>query len=121
MFGEEQDQELTDADLVKAIRQRMLDDIRKKADAERIVNNIYGGPVAGGGVMDQMGGGASGGSPSPEDRDYFVDIMRQDYDPGDEAMVIDPTTGEKIPQKLARGGWSKRVHRFTSPKKKVTE
>lgn len=128
MFGMGDDPELTDADLVKAIRKRMLDEIGagKRPDSERIVNNVYGGPIVGGGVMDQLGGGGGGEGGglegmSPEDRDYFVDIMRQDYDPGDEAMVIDPATGEKVPQKLARGGWSKNVHRYTSPKKKMME
>ena len=107
---------ISDMDLVAAIRRRMLEDIQAKKDAEKIVNNIYGGPV-GGGVMDQLGGPAS---PSPEgDRDYFVDILRQDYEPGDEAMVIDPETGQPVPKKLDRGGWQKRVHRFSSPKKKV--
>ena len=115
------DKEITDEDLVRAIRSRILEDIKKKADAERIVNNVYGGPIAGGAISEQMGAGQPGGAGGdPADRDYFVDIMRQDYDPGDEVMVIDPTTGERVPQQLARGGWSKRVHRFSAPKKKVT-
>lgn len=121
MFGFGDDQKnITDDDLVRAIRARMLEDIKKKADAERIVNNVYGGPIVGGGIAEQMGPQPGDPVGSPADRDYFVDIMRQDYEPGDEAMVIDPATGQQIPQKLARGGWSKRVHRFSSPKKKAT-
>jgi hypothetical protein len=109
----------SDMDLVAAIRRRMLNEIQEQKDAERIVNNIYGGSIPGGGVMDRLGSAAS---PSPEeDRDYFVDILRQNYEPGDEAEVIDPETGMPVKQQLQAGGWKKRVHRFSSPKKKVME
>lgn len=104
MNGE--DQEITDAILVQAMRKRLLEEIssgRSPVEAARIVNNIYGGSPSGqNGVVEAMA--AQGGLPGSEDPfDYFVDINRED--------VIDPQTGEKK-------GWSKKVHRYRAPKKK---
>jgi hypothetical protein len=119
MMDEQQQQDISDIDLIRAIRKRMLDEIGSRGDAERIVNNIYGGSLpSGGGVMDQLGGAAS--SSPEEDRDYFVDIMRQNFEPGDEAEFLDPQTGQPVKRPMERGGWQKRVHRFSAPKKKVT-
>ncbi len=116
--GNEQEQTVTDEALIAAIRRRMLEDIEKKKEAAAIVNNVYGGAQAGGGgVMDRLGG--EGQEMSPEDQSYFVDILRQNYEPGDEAETIDPETGMATKRPLPHGGWSKRVHRFSQPKKKV--
>jgi hypothetical protein len=122
-FGEENDNGMvTDQALIAAIRKRMLEDIEKRKEAASIVNNVYGSGAAGapGGVMDRLSGGAEGDM-SPEEQSYFVDILRQNYDPGDEAEMIDPETGEPIKRPLPRGGWAKRVHRFSAPKKKMQE
>lgn len=123
------EQEISDQALIQEIRKRLLDEIRggkRGGDAERIVNNIYGGGVAGsgspmqggGGVMDRMGGP---GEMSPEDHDYFVDILRQDIGEGGQADFVDPTTGQPTSQAMPQGGWRKRVHRFSVPKKKMME
>lgn len=114
-----QQDDLSDQSLIKAVRRRLLEELQRK-EQEKIVNNIYGGQVVPekSGIMENMAG-QDGGDITPEDRDYFVDILRQNYDPGDEAQVIDPTTGQPVTQKLDRGGWQKRVHRFT--KKKVNQ
>lgn len=118
---DEFDQEgITDQALIQAVRKRLLEELAaKRGDSEKIVNNVYGGGASGGGgVMDRMGSG--GDEMSPEDQEYFVDILRQNYEPGEEAMVMDPQTGKPMPQKLGSGGWQKKVHRFTRPKKKMT-
>lgn len=110
------DQDINDEMLIRAMRKRLLDDISRRGEAERVVNNIYGGGVGGGGVSDQMGA-----EMPDEDQSYFVDILRENYDPGDSATVIDPETGEKVSRQLPRGGWGKYVHRFSQPKKKALE
>ncbi len=93
---------IDDQMLIQAVRERLMDELKKKSDAQSIVNNVYGSPMAGGqGVMGALGGEGGQGSPDPrEDGDYFVDIMRENLDPND-------------PSK----GWKKNVHRY---KKKVT-
>lgn len=110
------DQDITDQALIQAARRRLLEEIGQRKEVEKIVNNVYGGGV-GGGLTDKMGQEGGGGG-SPEDMDYFVDILRQNYEPGQEADTIDPETGMPIKQKMGSGGWSKRVHRFAAPKKK---
>lgn len=88
-----------------AIRERLLSEVKKPRDYEKIVNNVYGGDVAssknqglGGGVMADM---------SPDDRDYFVDIVRED---------LDPTQINEKTKKPYGKGWRKEVHRYTKPK-----
>ncbi len=99
---------LDEAMLLKALQQRMLDEIARKQDG--ITNNVsYGGgaqaPLSGGagGIAAAMSGGGSPVSPSEEDLlDYFVSINRKDeFDPND-------------PKK--RIGWNKEVHRYSAPK-----
>jgi hypothetical protein len=89
--------------LRQAIRDRILSEVRQPKGFERIVNNVYGGPIAGeknqglgGGVVGEMGG------MSPDDREYFVDIMREDL------PEINPETGKPK-------GWRKSVRRYTKP------
>ncbi len=100
--------------LIQAIRQRMLDDIHTKKEAQAVINNnVYGGH---GGGDDGMHGGGDG-LPSPggihagmhdaaptagDDRDYFVDILRENLDP-------------ENPGK----GWTKKVHRYAQAKEKA--
>jgi len=90
--------------LRQAIRDRILSEVKQPRDVERIVNNVYGGPLTheknqglGGGLVSEMAGVA------PEDRDYFVDIMREDL------PEINPDTGKPR-------GWRKTVKRYTKPK-----
>lgn len=87
--------------LRQAIRDRILSEVRKPRDVERIVNNVYGGALTsdknqglGGGVMGEM---------SPEDRDYLVDITREDL------PELNPLTGKPK-------GWKKTVKRYTQPR-----
>lgn len=125
IFSHDDPNEVTDHKLIQAMRKRLMDEIAsgdKKAAShtQKIINNVYGGgsaPTSSGGIMDKMA--HQGGQESPDDDNYFVDIMRQNYAPGSEAEMTDPDTGEKIKKKLENGGWSKSVHRFKS-KKKVT-
>ena len=84
-----------------AIRERLLSEVKKPRDYEKIVNNVYGGDVSsaknqglGGGVMADM---------NPDDRDYFVDITRTDLD------ELNPATGKPK-------GWRKEVKRYTKPR-----
>ena len=111
-------QEISDQALIQAMRKRILDEIARRSDAEKIVNNVYGGSIGGSGVMDRLGGADQA---SPDDNSYFVDILRQNYEPGDEAEMVDPNTGMPVKKPLPHGGWAKRVHRFSAPKKKVME
>lgn len=70
--------------MLRRIRQRMLESVKEKAAAG-------GGHAEGpGGMMEHM---------SPEDSDYFVDITRKDL------PDVNPLTGK--PE-----GWSKNVHRY---------
>ena len=98
---------LDEAMLLKALQQRMLDEIARKQDG--IVNNVYGGgpqgPLSGGagGIAAAMSGG---GSPvSPEDLQYLVDITRED-------LPLNPETGKP-------SGWHKIVERKAVPKGKT--
>ena len=91
--------------LRQAIRDRILNEVRQPRDVERIVNNVYGGPLTsdrnqglGGGVTGEMSEGMT-----PEDRDYFVDIMREDL------PEINPATGKPR-------GFKKKVQRYTTAK-----
>jgi hypothetical protein len=84
-----------------AIRERLLSEVKKPRDYEKIVNNVYGGDVSsaknqglGGGVMADM---------NPDDRDYFVDITREDL------PDLNPLTGKPK-------GWHKKVKRYTQPR-----
>jgi hypothetical protein len=106
------DEEEYNAMLRQAIRDRILSEVRSPRDVEKVVNNVYGGPITGSGKNQGLGGGVAGemageDAMSPEDRDYFVDIMRQDLDPNE----IDEET-----QKPYGKGWRKKVHRYTKPK-----
>jgi hypothetical protein len=100
--------------LLAAIRKRLLREIERENEARQagggggggggassIVNNVYGGSL-GGGVAGQLGNAQE---MTPEERDYFVDIARQNVPEGDEEMP--------------HGGWRKSVHRYTQDKKKV--
>lgn len=103
--------------LVEAIRKRLLAEIEQGGNqgGSVINNNVYGGSqIPGDGVQ----GGMMGQGPEPEDRSYFVDIMRENLDPGASTEFYDPETGEPSPMQLQNGGWRKRVHRFSAPKKK---
>ncbi len=95
---------LDDAVLVKAMRQRVLDEIQRRGAEHHITNNVYGSGHSGGqGVQAALGGEGGQGSADPRsDDEYFVDILRQNLDPED-------------PKK----GWEKKVHRYV--KKKVAE
>jgi hypothetical protein len=98
-----------DAALIRAARERVLSELAgresRRTQAQRIINNIYGG----GGVADGLSPGALGGgnggaglgtSDAGEDPyDYFVNIKREDL------PDINPHTGKPV-------GWSKEVHRF---------
>lgn len=108
------DDDLSDETMVREMRRRILEQIRHAGggggQAQSITNNVYGGAVpggGGGGVREQAGGDM----PMPQDdRDYFVDIMREDL------PEINEATGKPK-------GWKKTVHRFTTarnddPKKK---
>lgn len=120
------DQQISDEQIVAAIRRRLLDEVSQRSGGQSITNNVYGGSVGGqpssgqgGGILDRFGGGQGGsGVSGPEDKDYFVDILREELQPGD---VVDG-------QEIKRPGWRKKVHRFATAKspddpgkKKVTE
>lgn len=92
--------QVDDAALIAAVRRRLLQEIEHRREAAGVVNNVYGG--SGGGVSGMM---APGDSASPDDQDYFVDIMREDLDK-------DPETGKPR-------GWSKKVHRYAKKKARV--
>ena len=77
---------------------------RRKPDSEPIQDNIYGGPILHGSIAEQMAGDPMG-DPALK-RQYLADVMRQGYGPGDSAMVVDPATGELVPQNLVQGGGS---------------
>lgn len=102
------DQPVDDNVLLQAIRQRMLDEIRAKKEAAAIINNnVYGG---GGSMPSGIQAGMHDAAPSgDDDRDYFVDILRENLDPENPSA-----------------GWRKKVHRYAQPKgekpkKKVKE
>ena len=96
--------------LRQAIRDRILSEVKKPRDVDRIVNNVYGGSLTGSDKNQGLGGGVTGEMSegiSPEDRDYFVDILRED---------LDPTEINKKTQKPYGKGWRKEVHRYTKKK-----
>lgn len=101
-----------------------------------VINNVYGGAGGGGGmggsagVPTAFGGGGippgGPGGPAPQGDpyapdDYMVDIVRQDYGPGDVAELSDPQDPNNVLQRIPfqQKGWVKRVHRWTRPKKKA--
>lgn len=91
--------------LREAIRDRILNEVKKPRDVDRIVNNVYGGPLTsdknqglGGGVTGEMAEDMT-----PEEMDYFVNITRKDL------PNLNPLTGK--PE-----GWEKTVHRYTKPR-----
>lgn len=88
--------DINDDVLLAAIRKRLLDEIGKRGDAERIVNNVYGSMPQGGGITERLYQGdiASGGEEDPYQ--YFVDIDRDD----------------KIDEEGKKTGWTKRVKRY---------
>jgi hypothetical protein len=94
-----------------------MQEIEERQQAQSIVNNVYGGQQIpdGGGIQAGMHGSEGA---DPGDRSYFVDILRQDYEPGDTAQFYDPESGGPSDVELQHGGWGKRVHRFSVPKKK---
>lgn len=105
--------DLTDEALIRAIRKRLLEEISSPKEVDRIINNVYGaGPSAGqptSGVMGQLGN--TGDVPEGEDPfDYFVDIAKRNVSEDE----IDPETGEVIGQKPI--GWDKNVHRYRKKK-----
>ena len=105
-------QPITDAVLLEAIRQRMMDEIGKQRETN-VINNLIGGgsdalpAVRGsrgvGEFVGQANPSSAGEGLSPEDMDYLVDITREDL-PG-----LNPDTGKPR-------GWKKTVHRYRAPK-----
>ena len=104
---------ITDAVLLEAIRQRMMDEIGKQHESN-VINNLIGGssdalPATRGarGVSEFAGQATSSGAEglSPEDYDYLVDITREDL------PEINPATGKPM-------GWKKTVHRYREEKGK---
>jgi len=86
--------------LQEAIRRRLLEEIGSSRGGQAITNNVYGGGLTGG-VRGQMSGEGED-MPMPKDeRDYFVDILREDL------PEINEATGKPK-------GWRKKVHRFTT-------
>lgn len=111
MMGQSED--INDQVLAHALKRRMMRDLEERGmgGATQITNNNIGSGGGGGGG----GGGMMGGGEMPEDpRDmqYFVDIVRENLEPGDE---YDTADGKR---KATRNGWRKQVHRFVVPKKK---
>lgn len=106
LFGKDSsDDPLSDAALLKAVRQRILGELGERHATPSIINNAYGGSSHAGapdtaGVMGILGGGA-GGAGGEDPWDYSVDIRRDDN--------IDPVTGKKT-------GWNKTVRRHRTPK-----
>jgi hypothetical protein len=82
--------------LLDAIKRRALRELKDRKEAggggSAITNHVYAN-----GDHGIRGGMTGHDEADPEDRDYFVDISRQDNE----------------------NGWDKKVHRYT--KKKVTE
>jgi hypothetical protein len=95
------DEEEYNAMLRQAIRDRILNEVKKPRDVERIVNNVYGGPLTS--DKNQGLGGGVTGEMAPEDLDYLVDITREDL------PELNPLTGKPK-------GWKKTVVRRTQPR-----
>ena len=105
--------QVTDQQLLAAMRQRILNEIEKRQEQQAIINNVYGGggdyQSRSSGVADQLGTASDGEDPY----DYFVDITREDL------PDINPATGKPA-------GWKKSVQRYRKkkgesepPKKKI--
>jgi hypothetical protein len=115
------DSPVTDEVLLQAIRKRLLDEIAEQQQASSIINNnVYGAGQDAGQQAEAPGiaAGMQGQDMSPEERSYFVDILKQEYEPGDTTQFYDPESGGPSDVELKHGGWGKRVHRFSTPKKK---
>lgn len=87
--------------LLRAVRQRILDEISAKEahHAASVINNYGGGggaPHHSAGVQEQMGG------MDPELYDYMVEIGKRDLPPSEEHMGKSP-------------GWDKTVRRYRTP------
>ena len=98
---------ISDRMLLEAIREKALNDIKAQHAAQQIFN-ITGqsGTGAGSPASGVSGVGAAMSGPdtmSQEDRDYYVDILREDM------PEINEATGKPK-------GWKKQVHRYTTPK-----
>jgi hypothetical protein len=87
--------------LRQAIRDRILSEVRKPREVDRVVNNVYGGPLTS--DKNQGLGGGVTGEMAPEDLDYLVDITREDL------PELNPLTGKPK-------GWKKTVVRRTQPR-----
>lgn len=111
------DDPITDERLLQAIRKRLLDEIaeQQSGGTNVINNNVYGGgQIPSGGVEAMM----QDSGIDPEDRSYFVDILKREFEPGDSTQFYDPNVGDVTDVPLQHGGWGKQVHRFSVPKKK---
>jgi hypothetical protein len=83
-----------DRDISNAVKQRILEEVRYRAERAQIVNNLYGSPNSSGTLQDRM-------PPDAEDPfEYKVKIGRRN--------VLDEE-GNLI-------GWDKDVHRYREPK-----
>ena len=91
-----EDPVLDDAALIRAARKRLLRMLEaEESPTASIVNNVgYGG--GGSGLMEKMGT-----TDDPSDREYFVDILREDL------PEINEATGKPK-------GWKKSVHRHSA-------
>lgn len=79
-----------DRDISNAVKQRILEEVKNRAERAQIVNNLYGQPHSSGTLQDRV-------SPDGDMFDYKVDIERN---PGKEP-----------------GSWVKKVHRYREAKK----
>ncbi len=94
------DSVLDDAQLIQAARKRLLRMLEAEGGGgSPVTNNVYGGGGHGG-LTEQMQG-----ADSDPDRDYFVDITREDL------PEINPATKKPM-------GWKKSVHRRSAAKGK---
>lgn len=105
-------QPITDAVLLEAMRQRLLDEISRRQETN-VINNLIGGSSDALPAVRGASGVSQYASPtsSAEDEidpalyDYFVDITREDL------PDINPATGKPA-------GWKKSVHRYRAEKGK---
>ena len=89
--------------LRQAIRDRILSEVKKPRDVERIVNNVYGGAIDREGRNQGLGSGVMGEMGADDDREYTVDITREDL------PELNPLTGKPK-------GWKKTVVRKSQPR-----
>ncbi len=101
LFPGSDDDETSDQALIKAARKRIMRELEAQ-HAASVVNNITQNASGGGrgGLMESMNGG---GGEDPGLYDYLVDIEKKDI-PGENG-------GKPM-------GWTKKVHRYRSEKKK---